>query len=225
MTATETATGITTQAHTGIGRALMSWEKVRNNSLAIAAGLTQEQADFRPDAKSWSIGQNLDHLAKIDGIYREHIQNLIDMARNTDRLTIVMPWGEGDPRPPLVPAAVMPMMALPMTLMNMFVPNTLREMFLRYPLLPAVSPKRAEPQSGESPKDLMTALQSSFAETKALVAGPLPRNASKVAVVHPVFGRNTIADILGLMTAHELRHGVQMERILRDPRFPSNTLK
>ncbi|MEQ1884319.1 MAG: DinB family protein [Bryobacteraceae bacterium] len=221
MTTTETAAGFAVKQHSGIARALGAWEKVRNNSMAIAAGLSQGQVNFRPDAKSWSIGQNLDRLVKIDSIYREHIQKLIDLARDTNRLTIVMPWGEGDPRPPIIPAAVMPLMTLPMTLMNMFVPNTVRELFLRYPLMPAVSPQRAEPHSGKSPSELMMSLQASFEETRALLVCNLPPNVSKVAVVHPVFGRNTISDILGLMTAHELRHGIQMEKISRSANFPS----
>ncbi|MEQ1946365.1 MAG: DinB family protein [Bryobacteraceae bacterium] len=219
MTATEMTPGAATRAHTGIGRALAAWEQVRNRTLEVAAALTPEQADFRPDSKSWSVGQNLDHLVKIDGIYRQHIRQLIDTARNSGPLTIVMGWGEGDPRPPFVPAAAMPMMTLPLTLMNMFVPNTVREIFLRYPLMPAVSPKRAEPENGRSPNDLVSSLRASFEETKVLIAGPLPAKTERVALVHPIFGRNTIADILALMTAHELRHSVQMERIARSGGF------
>jgi uncharacterized damage-inducible protein DinB len=191
-------------------------------TLETARPLTAEQASFRPDRESWSLAQNLDHLIRIDGIYREHIQKLLDLAREGKRLTIVMPWGESDPRPQFVPSMVMPMLELPFTMMNMFVPSMVRETFLRFPVMKAKSPKRAEPESGRDLTELLSGLRTSFETTRLLLEGLLPANAERVALIHPVFGRNTIPDILGLMTAHERRHQAQMAALLRDPRFPKS---
>jgi len=161
-------------------------------------------------------------VIRIDGIYREHIQKLLDLAREGKRLTIVMPWGESDPRPQFVPSMVMPMLELPFTMMNMFVPSMVRETFLRFPVMKAKSPKRAEPESGRDLTELLSGLRTSFETTRLLLEGLLPANAERVALIHPVFGRNTIPDILGLMTAHERRHQAQMAALLRDPRFPKS---
>jgi uncharacterized damage-inducible protein DinB len=205
-----------------IARSLDAFRNVRMETLETARPLTAEQASFRPDRESWSLAQNLDHLIRIDGIYREHIQKLLDLAREGKRLTIVMPWGESDPRPQFVPSMVMPMLELPFTMMNMFVPSMVRETFLRFPVMKAKSPKRAEPESGRDLTELLSGLRTSFETTRLLLEGLLPANAERVALIHPVFGRNTIPDILGLMTAHERRHQAQMAALLRDPRFPKS---
>jgi hypothetical protein len=62
-------------------------------------------------------------------------------------------------------------------------------------------------------------LASSLAETEALFAGELPENAGRVTATHPVFGRNTIARTLALLTAHEERHGKQIGGLLRHRGF------
>jgi len=59
-------------------------------------------------------------------------------------------------------------------------------------------------------------------ETPACPAAPaLPANAGSVTVSHPVFGRNTITNIFGLMAAHEERHGTQISGLMSQSGFPA----
>lgn len=113
----------------------------------------------------------------------------------------------------------MPVMTMPLTIMNMFVPQAARETMLRFPIMTATSPKIAEPSAGKPIEDLRDQLRLSLTETKRLFAGALPRHANRVTVSHPVLGRDSIVQIIGLMTAHEQRHGAQIGGVTRHPGF------
>lgn len=115
----------------------------------------------------------------------------------------------------------MPLMAMPLTVMNLFVPQALRETVLRFPILKAKNPKISEPAPAKPIAVLRDQLMASIARTEGLFAGALPANAGRVTVSHPVFGRNTIPNIFGLMAAHEERHGMQIGNVLRQPGFPT----
>ena len=46
--------------------------------------LSEEQLDWKPTSKEWSISQNLTHLNLTTGLYLESIREAIKMGKNTD---------------------------------------------------------------------------------------------------------------------------------------------
>jgi hypothetical protein len=48
----------------------------------------------------------------------------------------------------------------------------------------------------------------------------MPPNLRKITLSHPVIGTNNIAQIFGIIAAHEERHHGQMRRVMENPRFP-----
>jgi len=205
----------------GIAGALATFSEVRTGTIRMAAGLSAEQAAFAPGRDSWSVGQILDHLILTEALYRTQMKRLLDLAKEGKRLNIELGLGEGDPQLPFIPRALMPFMAMPLTMMNMFVPHAMREAVLRVPIMKAKNPKITEPSAARSIMELRDHLRSSLDQTAGLFVGNLPRGAERVTVSHPIFGRNTIVDVIRLMTAHEQRHRSQITGIIRHSGFPA----
>jgi uncharacterized damage-inducible protein DinB len=60
---------------------LEAFREAREDTLQLAAPLSQEQLDRSPAPGKWSAGEVLDHLAKTDAMYRREIALLVDLAR------------------------------------------------------------------------------------------------------------------------------------------------
>lgn len=204
-----------------ISDSLRLFTRVRGGTIRLVDGLTEEQAGYRPGPDAWSVAQILDHLLLTEALYRRQMKNLLDLAWEGKRSNIDVSLREVDLSLPLVPKALMPLMAAPLTVMNLFVPQALRETVLRFPIMKARNPKVSEPAPAKPLAVLRQQMAASLAETEALFAGALPAKAARVTVSHPVFGRNTIPNIFGLMAAHEERHGMQIADVLRQPGFPA----
>lgn len=204
----------------GIADALLKFAEVRASTIRMAASLTAEQADFAPDRSSWSVAQILDHVLRTEALYRAQMKRLLSLAREGRGSNIAISLREVDLALPFVPQALMPLMAAPLAFMNMFVPSAAREAMLRVPLMKAKSPKVVEPAAARPIAELRGQLASSLAETEELFAGDLPPRVGRVTMSHPVLGRNTIANVIGLMTAHEQRHAVQIGGVMRSTGFP-----
>lgn len=200
---------------------LRLFTQVRSGTIRMVDGLTEGQAGYRPGTDAWSVSQILDHLLLTEALYRAQMTRLLDLAREGKRSNIDVSLREVDLSLPFIPKALMPLLAMPLTVMNLLVPQALRETALRFPILKAKNPKISEPATAKPIADLREQLVASLAETEGLFAGALPANAGRVTVSHPVFGRNTIAAIFGLMAAHEERHGMQIGNLLRQPGFPA----
>jgi len=200
---------------------LGNFTTIRNGTIRLVDHLSEEQAGYKPDRHTWSVAQILDHLLLFEALYRTQIGRMLDAAREGTRSNIDVGLGELDLSIPFVPKVLMPMIELPLTVMNLFVPSALREALLRFPIVKAKNPRVSEPAPARPVAELREQLGSSLAETEALLAEPLPRRAARVTLSHPLLGRNTIANIFGLMAAHEERHGIQISRLLRQPGFPA----
>ncbi|MFN0169173.1 MAG: DinB family protein [Bryobacteraceae bacterium] len=195
---------------------------VRSGTLRLVSGLTSEQANFSPRRETWSVAQNLDHLLLTESLYRGQMSRLLELAREGRQTNIDVSLGDVDLNLPFIPKAMMPLMTLPLTMMNMFVPPIVRETVLRFPIMKAKNPKISEPAAAKPIATLREELTTSLAETESLFSGELPASAERVTVSHPVFGCNTIANLFGLMAAHEERHGTQIRELVRQPGFPAS---
>ena len=54
---------------------LQTFARVRNGTLRIVAGLSEDQAAFRPRQDVWSVAQILDHLLLTEALYRTQMQH------------------------------------------------------------------------------------------------------------------------------------------------------
>jgi uncharacterized damage-inducible protein DinB len=61
---------------------LEAFRQAREDTLQLAAPLSQEQLDRSPAPGKWSAGEVLDHLAKTDAMNRSEIAQLVDLARS-----------------------------------------------------------------------------------------------------------------------------------------------
>ncbi|MEK7724752.1 MAG: DinB family protein [Acidobacteriota bacterium] len=53
-------------------------EKISNNAKQVFGSLSAEQINWKPNAKSWSVGQCFEHLIITNNLYFPAIQNVID---------------------------------------------------------------------------------------------------------------------------------------------------
>jgi hypothetical protein len=114
----------------------------------------------------------------------------------------------------------MPMLTVPLNIFNVFVPQAVREAMFRLPLIPAIAPSVSSPAASQPVAELRHRAVSSIAATEAVFRGDLPPNLGKITLSHPILGTNNIAQIFGILAAHEERHHGQIRTLIGNPRFP-----
>jgi len=200
--------------------ALGRYRAARDQTVAIIRDLTQTQADFRPAPDKWSVSQNVEHLLLTEDLYRDQIQQLIAMAKHGQGTNIELSFREINTAVAYIPRGVMPLLTVPLNIFNVFVPQAVREVMFRVPLIPAVAPSVSSPAASQPIAELRRRAVSSIAATEAVFRGDLPANIDRMTLSHPVIGTNNIGQIFGVIAAHEERHHGQMRRLIGDPRFP-----
>jgi len=207
-------------------RGLAKLRTARHGTLAIIQDLTQEESDFfpgtlLPSGKSWSIGQVVQHLILIEGFYRGHMQNLIELGRKgASKKNLELTFREIDNSIAFVPKAVISKLAAPLNLLNMFIPQAIREEIFRTPVIPGINPSAGEPVLSRPIAELRTEAEASLRATEAMFSGYLPPDLLERTFSHPLLGANNVADVLGILAAHEQRHHGQIRRVFADPHFP-----
>ncbi|HEY3824788.1 MAG TPA: DinB family protein, partial [Bryobacteraceae bacterium] len=161
--------------------ALAKYRDAREATLALIAGITQEQCDFFPAPGVWSIGQNVDHLLLTERLYRTHFRNLVALARKGEGAgtNIALTFEHLDTSIGFIPRDIMPLFSVPLKIFNAFVPRPVRETMFRLPLIPTVNPTSSEPAPYHSVIDLRARCLSSIAETEEIFRGDLPANLRK----------------------------------------------
>jgi uncharacterized damage-inducible protein DinB len=201
-------------------RAIAKYRAARAGTLAIIRDLTQEQSDFFPARKVWSIGQNVQHLLLTEMLYRTQMQNLIDLAGKGGKQNIELTFNEIDNSIAFIPRDVIPALTVPLNMLNIFVPRAVHEAMFRTALIPALHPSASAPTRTQPIAELRSQAASSLNATEEIFRGKLPPNLMNMTLTHPVLGTNNIAQILGILAAHEERHHGQIRRVLADSRFP-----
>ena len=186
--------------------------------------LTQQQADFRRSAESWSIAQVISHLLLSDMLYREQMQRLIKLVSEGKPAAVEMTLKEVNSSIAFIPRDVMPAFEVPLKFFNMMTPRVVREAIFRYPVMPAGNPGISEPAKSAPIDALLADLHTSVAQTEALFAGQVPVNLKEMTVIHPLMGTNNAIELLSLMGAHEERHQRQIRGIQNDSRYPWNVV-
>jgi DinB family protein len=189
-------------------------ERVRARTIALVDGLSQEELDRRPAAGGWSVGEILDHLLRAEESNRDVIRTLIDLARSGREPYLrreLTPAGLG---PAFVPRGLLPYLSLPVSLMTLFIPFSVREQLVRSRLFPARAADELQPQPGRSGGELRYALAAALEVTRNLLAANADLDYRRMVYHHPFLGANDVPAILRLTAAHEERHQEQIRLYL-----------
>jgi hypothetical protein len=143
-------------------------------------------------------------------LYRDIFARLIQMQKAGQRPVIHISFDEVNTSIAFIPKAMLPMLEIPFTILNLFVPTRVRETMVQFRFLPAHNPDVAVPQKGKSIVELRSALSAWYEETAALL------NANPG---HPLMCDNTVLDSLRVIALHEKRHQAQIDDILRSRQF------
>ena len=193
----------------------------RADTLRLVAAMTQPHLDFSPGPGHWSIGEVVDHLLLVEQMYRAEIAGLIELKRAGHRPYLKRSFADINVSPLRLPQVVLPWLAMPLTVMNCFVPAIVRELATEYGLLPSRNPDRATPRPRRPGDELRSGLLSSLAETRALLAANTDLDFREMISAHPLTGASDVPHILRFLARHERRHQSQIGRVKADRMFPA----
>jgi hypothetical protein len=194
---------------------------VRGETRRLAEGLTQEQAEFAPAPRKWSVGEILDHLLLSEGIYREKFRQLIMLHKAGRTAVVRSSFGEIDTSVLFIPKSILPLLNVPFSIFNLFVPPFVREIMTQYPLMPAQNPDSATPRKGRSVAELHSELESSLKETQALFEANPDLDYRRMRFSHPLLGDNHALQVLRILALHERRHQSQIRGVFKTNGFPN----
>jgi DinB superfamily len=176
-------------------------EAEKNNATAndLVRGLTEEQLNWKPDAKQWSIAQCLEHLAVTSRQFNGYFKQLIESARLKWPTNGAIPY-----RPSLVGG----------WLIKQVVPETTRA-------FPA--PKVFRPSDSSSIHDALGMFLKQQEEFVRFVrqSEGIDYNRSRLRSPVTPLMRYSLADAFVVTIVHGYRHLAQANRVKAMPNFPN----
>ena len=181
--------------------AMIVAEAEKNNATAdeLVRGLTEEQLNWKPDAKQWSIAQCLEHLAVTSRQFSSYFKQLIEGARLKWPTNGAIPY-----RPSLVGG----------WLIKQVVPETTRKIS---------APKVFRPSDSSfihDPLGLFLKQQQEFVRFVRESEGVDYNRARLRSPVTPLM-RYSLADAFVVTIVHGQRHLAQANRVKAMPNFPN----
>jgi hypothetical protein len=201
-------------------RDLESFRLTRAETLRLSSGVTQDQSEFAPAPGKWSFGEVLDHLLLAENYYRRIFCDLVELQKAGARPMIRSSFADLNTSIAYIPKSLLPMLEVPFTVFNMFVPTVVREAMTQIRLLPAQNPDMATPRKGKRVAELRDALKSSYEETAAVFQSNPQLDFRAMRYRHPLLGDNNMLQVLRIVWLHERRHHSQVQDIRRSRQFP-----
>ena len=192
---------------------------VRSRTLAMIQDLVQEQLDYIPQPGEWSVGEQVDHLILAEQVLRRDIAILVERAKAGQTPYLYRSFAEFNARPAFIPESVLPWLEVPFSVFSMFIPASLREYILRNVPFPAQAPDVTLPRRGKTKAALCEALRAMLRETEALFAANPSLDYDNMRHQHPLFGIQTVPQLVRILWLHEQAHQDQIARILASPQF------
>jgi DinB superfamily len=199
---------------------LERFRSIRARTLAKVQGLSQEQMDYSPAPGTWSIAEVVDHLILSVEIIRRDVADLIELTKAGKQPLLYRSAADFNISTFFIPKCALPFLEVPFNFLNMFVPDSVREFFVRYRLIPARAADIATPRRGRSAAELHDGLRSSLEELEALFAANPNLDFDTMVHQHPLLGTQNVPHLLYTMGLHEERHQSQISDFLTDTRFP-----
>jgi DinB superfamily len=150
---------------------LERFRSIRARTLDLAQGLSQEQMDFSPAADAWSIGEILDHLRLNEHVFHTDIAALIDLVKAGKAPRLYRSFADFNAAPAFIPKWALPCLEVPFTVINIFLPNSLRETLVQSNLVSIRHPDITTPRKGRPADVLRSELRASLQETETLLCG------------------------------------------------------
>jgi DinB superfamily len=190
----------------------------RAGTLRLCSAITQPQSEFAPRGK-WSAGEVLHHLLLSDCLYQRNFARLIELQKSGQQPVLRASFSDLNPSIAYIPKSLLPMLEIPFTVVNLFVPDVLRETMTQFRLLPAQNPDITTPKKGQRVNELRSSLQSSHDEIAALFDANPKLDYRAMRYQHPILGSNSVLQMLRIAAMHERRHQSQIQDLLRLPQF------
>src|ERR1041385_4293423 len=115
----------------GLRESLDEFRAMRARTLALAGGLSQEQLDYAPASGKWSAGEVLDHVLLAEVTNRGQVAKLIELKRAGRRPELRLTFAELNVSVAYLPRPALQLLETPLTLVNMLVPDGLRNYLTR----------------------------------------------------------------------------------------------
>jgi len=196
------------------------YRATRAQTLAVVEGLSQAQMDYVPAPGKWSPGEVLDHLLLGERLNLCYIHEIIEMKKAGKRPVLKLSLTDVDVSIAYLPKSLLQFFEVPLTVMNMFLPGSIRDLMTRYSLIPAQNAEVTTPRHGRCAAELRNDLICSLQETEALFDAHSDLDYGETVIQHPLLGSNSIPELIRFLALHEQRHQSQIEEILSDARFP-----
>ncbi len=200
------------------------FRSTRAQTMAMVDGLTQVQIDHVPARGKWSIGEVLDHLILGQRLNVCYIAEVIEMKKAGRPPVRKLSFSDVDVSVGHIPKSMLPALEVPFNVLNLFLPNGVRDFMTRNRVVPAQNPNLTTPRHGRSATDLSGDLISSLKELETLLESHAHLDFSEMVITHPLLGNNSVPGLLRFLALHEQRHQSQIEEILTSPRFPKSDL-
>jgi len=184
--------------------------------------LTQEQLDFLPAPDDWSIGEIVGHLTLSEGLIRSGIAELIKLALAGKTPYLYRSFADFNVRIAYLPNFVLQWIEFPLALTTMFLPDAIMEYALRNVPIPAQAPDSSVSKRGLPKAERLADLQASLRETATLFEAHPDLPYDRMRLQHPLFGIQTVPQLVRSIYMHEQAHQDQIQRVLTAPRFPTS---
>ena len=165
-------------------------QEVRAEVLREVEGLEQRQADWKPSAKEWSVGEIIDHLTIAEVATGKLTTKLTKEAASAGTLT---PW----------PAELTALASLP--------PD---------PPGPAEAPEVVRPSSGKAIGELLATMKATRERSRQSVEKLATVDPRKLRFKHFRLGDLDLAQWWQLQRRHDAIHLAQIRDVKRAPGFP-----
>jgi DinB family protein len=199
---------------------LDEFRTVRARTFAMIQGLSQKQLDYVPEPGAWSVGEQVDHLILAEQVLRRDIAILIERAKAGQTPYLYRSFAEFNARPAFLPECALPWLEAPLTVFSMVIPASVREYVVRNVPFPAQAPDVMLPRPGRTKAELCEELGAMLHETEALFAANPSLDYDNMRHQHPLFGIQTVPQLVRILWLHEQAHQDQITRILASPQFP-----
>jgi hypothetical protein len=185
-------------------------------ALRLCSAISQPQSEFAPLGK-WSAEEVLHHLILADDLYSGNFFQLIVLQKSGQRPILRSSFVDLNTSIAYIPKSLLPMLEIPFTVANRFVPNVVRETMMQFRFLHARNPDIITPKKGQPVNQLRDALQSSYDEMAALFSANPKFDYRSMPYQHAIMGSNSVLQMLRIVALHERRHQSQIQETLRLP--------
>lgn len=174
-------------------RAVTSAMQDRHNLIRFLADISETQAHWTPPDGEWTMALGLEHIMLTETYFHTNMLNVLHQADASQR------WDNT----PANPAKMSP--------------EALRRRDQGFVPAPAV----LEPQGKGDFREMRDALLADRETSLQAIRPYRSRDVSRLVLSHPVYGDRNCYDLIAYWGIHDYLHQEQMERVIRQPRYPA----